>query len=366
MKNDDLKYWLAINRVGKIGAARFKRLFSYFPDMKTVWNEATLIDLLDAGLEEKIAEDFITKKKTIDPDRELELMEKNKIQAITIIEESYPKLLKEIYLPPPILYFRGSLTDDLNLSVAVVGTRKISDYGRYLTNEIVSGLAKNKITVTSGLALGVDATAHLCALQNKTKTIAVLGSGLDDTNIYPTSNRYLAKQIIDNGGLLISEYPIGTLPLKQNFPARNRIISGLSLGVVVIEAGENSGALITAAYALEQNREVFAVPGNITSPNSAGTNKLIKDGARVVTSVTDILETLQIRQLVNFQKNTKILPDSPEESLILKFLTKEPLHIDCLAQATKLPTNVLNATLTMMELKGKVKNLGNMNYIIKN
>ena len=364
MKDDELQYWLAINRLGKFGGARFKRLYSYFPDLKTMWHEATLSDLLDARLEEKIAEEFFIKKKEIEPRHELELLRQHKIKVTTILDDDYPKLLKEIFNPPPLLFYLGEITNINDCAIAVVGTRKVSSYGKQMTDAIIADLAPHHIIIVSGLALGVDAEAHLSAIEHKTPTVAVLGSGLDRASIYPSSNRYLADQIIAHDGLLVSEFPIGTMPFKQNFPARNRIISGLSLGTLVIEAGEISGALITAAFALEQNREVFAVPGNVTSPNSFGANKLIKQGAQVVTGAADILEVLNLRQLVEFKENAKILPESPEEEKIFKALTIEPRHIDALVKLTKLAPPILNATLTLMELKGKVKNLGNQNYIV--
>jgi DNA processing protein len=350
--------------MNKIGPVRFKRLLNFFPDMKSLWLTADFSDLTDAGLEEKIAEDFIIKRNRINPDEEFEKLMKEQIKVVTLTDETYPKLLKEIYCPPPLLYYRGDLENLTDCAIAIVGTRKISVYGKQMVEEIVAPLAKNKISIVSGLALGIDAEAHLIALKEKTHTAAVLGSGLDRQNIYPSSNRFLAEKILAENGCIISEYPIGTLPLKQNFPARNRLISGLTIATVVIEAGESSGSLITAAYALEQNREIFAVPGNLTNPNSKGTNKLLKQGAHVVTEAEDILEILNLRQLVEFKKNKKIIPESPQEEKILQFLNQEPIHIDQLVAKTKLPAATINASLTLMELKGKIKNLGNMNYVI--
>jgi DNA processing protein len=364
MENNELKYWLAIAKINKIGAARFKRLYSYFPDMRTVWLEADTQDLIDSGIEAKIASEMISLRHEINPDAELETLRKNDVNAVTIHDDNYPRLLKEIYSPPAVLFYRGNLNELSDCAIAVVGTRKISAYGAQLTDDIVRDLAAQKITIVSGLALGIDARAHLAAVKHNTPTVAVLGSGLDRANIYPSSNRYIADQILAHNGILFSEYPIGTMPQKFNFPMRNRIISGLTLGTLVIEAGEVSGALITAAYALEQNREVFAVPGNVTNDNSSGVNKLIKQGAHVVLGAEDILEVLNLRQLITFQENKKILPDSIEEEKILKFLSKEPRHLDRLVQLTSLPASTVNSTLTMMELKGKVKNLGNQNYII--
>lgn len=229
--------------------------------------------------------------------------------------------------------------------------------------DIINGLIKNEISIVSGLALGVDAMAHAAAIEANGSTIAVLGSSIDKPNIYPGSNRYLAQQIIESNGLLISEYPIGTLPLKHNFPARNRIISGLALGTLVIEAGETSGALITAKFALDQNREVFAIPGPIHAETSKGPNKLIKDGAKPVTSVEDILEELNIEKIEEYSENKKVLPSSPIESKIIEVLDSEPKHIDAIVKLSGLSSSEINSNLTIMEMKGMVKNLGNQNYI---
>ena len=331
--------------------------------METAFN-ASISELKQAQIEEKIASEFVLKRAEINPQQEWEKLEKEKISLLTIKNENYPYLLKELYTPPPLLYYRGQLSSNDEFPIAVVGTRKFTPYGKQATEEITIELAKNGITIVSGLALGIDAIAHNTTLQNHGRTIAVLGSGLDNQNIYPTHNRYLAQKIIDSGGLVVSEYPISTLPLKQNFPARNRIVSGLSLGTLVIEAPEASGALITARHSLDQNREVFAVPGNINSKTAAGPNNLIKMGAKAVTSALDILETLDLTQATDFIENQKIVPDSPEEETLLNHLTREPIHIDELARAANLGMPEVTSTLTMMEMKGKVKNLGNMNYVL--
>ncbi len=326
--------------------------------------KASFNELKKAGLEEKIVSEFISKRAEINPESEWERLEKEGIALLTIRDEKYPKILKEIYNPPALLYYKGLFSDDEEFSLAVVGTRKMTSYGQQITPEIISDLSKNGLTIVSGMALGIDALAHETALKNNGRTIAVLGSGLDSQNIYPAHNRYLAQKIVEQGGLVISEYPLGMLPLKYNFPARNRIISGLSLGTLVVEAGESSGALITAKCALEQNREVFAIPGSIYNQNSIGTNNLIKLGARPVSSANDILESLNLSQATNFIANQKIVPETKEEEVLLQFLSKEPIHVDNLVQKSKLGTATVNSTLTMMEMKGKVKNLGNMNYVL--
>jgi DNA processing protein len=249
-------------------------------------------------------------------------------------------------------------------TLAVVGARKYSTYGAQVTEKLIRELAFNKLTIVSGMALGIDTLAHTAAINAGGKTIAVIGSGLDQQNIYPSQNRYLADKIQAHGGLILSEYPIGTMPLKHHFPQRNRIISGLSSATLVIEAAEKSGALITAFHALEQNREVFAVPGSIYSGTSEGTNRLISMGAKLVTSAKDIIETLNLADAASYIENKKVIADTNEEKLILDRLSYEAIHIDELKQLTKLDTSIINSTLTIMEMKGMVKNLGNMQYVL--
>ena len=271
-------------------------------------------------------------------------------------------MLKEIYNPPALLYYKGNL-ENIDLSIAVVGTRKISNYGKQVTPMIVKPLAENKVVIVSGLAYGVDSLAHQATVEVKGRTIAVLGSGLDRQSIYPSSNRHLADKIIGYDGAVISEYPMGTLPFKGNFPSRNRIIAGLSLGILVIEGSEDSGSLITAQLGLEQNRDVFAVPGNIYQDSSKGPNKLLKMGAKPVLSAQDILEELDFKQIVKYHKPHNVSPENDQEKLILEKLNGEPLHIDKITQATGLSHSLVSSTLALMEMKGLVKNLGGMNYI---
>jgi len=358
----DLKYWVAISQNIKIGAARFKKLYNFFPDMETVWKEATTTDLTEAGFTENIAEDFVIRRHDTNPDEEMEKMAKENIKAVTVHDEKYPSMLKELFTPPAILYYKGDIESITPHSLAIVGTRKISSYGKLITNQIVQKLAPHEISIISGLAHGVDTEAHLTSLKYKTHTVAVLGSGLDHRNIYPAINRRLAEDIVNQGGVVLSEYPVGMMPLRHNFPARNRIISGLSKATLVIEAGEVSGALITANYALDQNREVIAVPGNLTNPNSGGTNKLIKQGAIVFTDIEDILEIFNYQQIK--QSKVAVTADNPEEEAVIKILSTEPTHIDQLVLKSGLPSSMISSTLTMMELSGKVKNLGNMNYVL--
>ncbi len=358
---DDLKYWVAFSKIESVGPQKLQKINRYFVDMERAWS-GTYPEFKRAGLSDNDTELINRARISIDPDKEWENLLKLNIQVLHLKQDKYPKLLKEIYSPPPILYVRGTIPDNMDFAVAVVGTRKITDYGRQTTAEIVKPLARSGIVIVSGLALGVDALAHRSCLEAGGQTVAVLGCGLEET--YPVTNRRLGQEIVAAGGALISEYPPGTQPLKQHFPARNRIISGLSRGVLVIEGGEDSGSLITAKCALEQNREVMAVPGNINCPTSHGPNHLIKIGAKAVTTYFDVLETLNLELVSQFTDNKKIIPSSEEEKILLEFLSSQPQHIDEIIQKSKLNTSIANATLTTMELKGMIRHLGGGNYVL--
>lgn len=358
----EAKYFNAFNLIPEIGPIKFKKLLAYFGSLKEAW-QAKRISLKKAGLEEKLVEEILIKRKEIDPDREIEKLFKEGISIMTIKDKSYPKILKEIYDPPALLYIRGSFQKEDEFSLAVVGTRRPSSYGAQVTLDVGSKLAQAGLTIVSGLAKGIDTLAHQAALEVGGRTIAVVGSGIDKKSIYPPANRQLAEKISCQGAV-ISEYPIGTEAFPYHFPARNRIISGLSLGVLIIEAPEKSGALLTANHGLEQNRQVFAIPGPIYAKNSFGPNNLIKMGAKLVSSVDDILEELNLVSLKKQIETRKIIPDSKEEGLILEILSDKALHIDKIVSKTKLDTATVNSTLTLMEMKGKVRNLGGMNYVI--
>jgi DNA processing protein len=357
---NQLPYWLAFNQIQEIGPNRWQRLLDYFSDLKLAW-QATTAEIIKAGINQKIAGIITEKRKNIDPELEMEKLEKIQAKIITILDSNYPKLLKEIYAPPPLLYYLGSLDINNDFLLAVVGSRKISQYGKQVTSDLVSQLCQQGLSIVSGLALGVDACAHQTALDYEAKTIAVLGSGLNQ--IYPAANRNLAQRIIASGGAVISEFPLAMLPYKSNFPRRNRIISGLSLGTLIPEASIKSGALITARFALEQNREVFAVPGSIYSDRSAGPNHLIKFGAKMITSAQEILETLNLSSANDFKKVKTIVPPTETEKIILDVLNNEPLHIDKIVQSVRLDISIINSTLALMEMKGLIKNLGNQKYI---
>ncbi len=282
------------------------------------------------------------------------------IHILTWDDETYPPRLKDIEHPPPVLYVRGEFLPEDHFAVAIVGTRKVTSYGRQVTEELSTFLAANGVTVISGLARGVDAIAHSATLKAGGRTVAVLGCGVD--RIYPPENRALADQMMARGALM-SDYPVGTAPESSNFPPRNRIISGLSLAVIVIEAGETSGALITAEFAAEQGREVFAVPGNILAPQSKGTNKLIQNGALPLLTPQDLLQALNLTRVGEQKAARKILPANEVEAQVLNALGSEPLHVDELRNQTGLPVEKVSAALVMMELKGMVRQVGGMQYV---
>jgi len=280
------------------------------------------------------------------------------IRTVSIKDKEYPHLLKKIPDPPKTLYIRGVLQPS-EIYFAVVGTRRFSPYGKQTALKITGDLAQAGLTIVSGLAQGIDTFAHLAALEQGARTIAVLGTGIDDKSIYPKENLKLAKRIVKNGAL-ISEYPVGTPGFKQNFPQRNRLISGMSKGVLVVEAKQKSGALITADHAFLQNRKVFAVPGSIFSSNSKGPHNLIKKGARLADSADDILKELGIVRPVS--KNKQIIGKNREEQLIINSLKEQPLHIDKIIEITRLTPAIVNSTLAVLEIDGKVRNLGGNVY----
>ena len=358
MENRDLKYWVGFTLVPGIGRVRLGQLESHFGSVEGAW-KATQSELKNSGLDAGSVKSIVTSRPGIDLDAEMEKMERFDVRAFTFHDEGYPARLKETYDYPPVLYVRGSMALQDEWCVAIVGTRGATVYGRQVTEEIVGDLARSKITIVSGLARGIDTVAHRTALDVGGRTVAIFACGLD--TIYPAENAGLAKRIMENGAL-VSEYPLGLRPRADNFPRRNRIMSGLSLGTLVIEAGEKSGALITAQMALEQNREVFAVPGSILSPASRGTNKLIQEGAKLVLDYTDILEELNLLTVAHQIEMKELIPPTETEAILLKQISAEPTHIDEICRSCGLAASTVSSTLAMMELKGMVKQVGSMNY----
>jgi len=356
---DDRKYWIGFNLIKGIGAVRMQALVAHFGDLESAWR-ADPADLAEAGLGAKVIERVAQAREKVDLDQVWARIESQGIKILTWQDEAYPPRLKEIEQPPPVLYIRGEYLPDDLFAVAIVGTRRVTPYGRQITEEIASFLAANNMTVISGLARGVDAIAHQSALKAGGRTIGVLGSGVD--KIYPPEHRGLAEKMMERGAL-ISDYAPGTPPDASNFPPRNRIISGLSLAVVVVEAGATSGALITAGFAAEQGREVFAVPGSILAPQSKGTNKLIQNGALPLLSVEDLMQALDITRVGEQKAARKILPADETEARLLNLLGSEPLHVDEIRSQAELPIEKVSATLALMELKGMVRQVGGMNYV---
>jgi len=355
----DKRYWVGFNLVKGIGAVRLQALLDHFGDLASAW-QAPADGLAAAGLSQKLVERVVQARSNIDLDQVMAKITAQGICIITWEDKIYPPRLIEIDQPPPVLYVRGEITEEDTWAVAVVGTRRVTAYGRQVADELASYLAANGVTVVSGLARGVDAIAHQSALKNGGRTIAVLGCGVD--RIYPPEHDQLAQKIMQNGAL-ISDYPPGTPPDASNFPSRNRIISGLSMSSVVVEAGETSGALITAQFAIDQGREVFAVPGNILAPQSKGTNRLIAQGAHPVLSARDLLDVLNLTRVTEQRSVRQSLPTDEFETKLMNVLTHEPLHMDEIRSQTGLPIERVSATLVMMELKGLVRQVGGNNYV---
>jgi DNA processing protein len=356
---DPKAYWVGFNLVKGIGAVRLRSLLDHFGNLEVAWH-APADALRAAGLSERIVQNLVEIRKGVQLVSIMERMQNQGIRVIIWDDDTYPRRLREIDQPPPVLYLRGSIDPEDDWAVAIVGTRRVTAYGRQVTADLAAFLAGNGITVVSGLARGVDAIAHEAALQAGGRTIAVMGSGVD--RIYPPEHRKLADQIM-NQGAVCSDYAPGTAPESSNFPPRNRIISGLSQATVVIEAGETSGALITAKFAADQGREVLAVPGPINAAQSKGTNNLIQQGARPLLRIEEVLEVLNLQHIQTQQKARKVLPADETEAALLKVIGPQPLHVDDIQAQSGLSIEKVSATLTLLELKGIVRQVGGMNYV---
>lgn len=358
----DLPYWLALSRVKGIGPARFRSLLDAFGTAESAW-AADAGAWQRAGLDARTVASFEQQRRHIVPEAERERLLRLRVAAVRLSDPGYPKLLREIPLPPPILYVRGALTRDDDIALAIVGTRRASAYGRQVTERLTADLVAQGVTVVSGLARGVDTVAHTAALDAGGRTVAVLGCGPD--LVYPPENARLAARIVESGAV-VTEFAPGTQPEAGNFPARNRLISGLSLGVLVTEAPEDSGALITTRFAAEQGRDVFAVPGNIYNRVSLGANRLIQDGAKLVLGVEDVLSELNLHLIPQQLEMRELLPENDAEARLLAALRErdEPHHIDELCRATGLPVSEVSGTLVMLELKGHVRLVGPMTYAL--
>ena len=359
MTSGDVKYWIGFNLVSGIGPVRVRSLVQTFGGIEAAW-KAPAEELRRVGLGEKLVQRLVEARSALDLANELGRVQQLGLQVLPMDDPQYPAPLKEIESPPLVLYLSGQLVPQDEWAAAIVGTRRATPYGKAVTAELAGGLAASGVTVVSGLARGIDGIAHQAALEAGGRTLAVLGSGLD--HIYPPEHRNLAHSIASNGAVL-SDYPLGTSPEGGNFPARNRIIAGLSLAVIVVEAGESSGALITADFAAEQGRDVFAVPGRIYDRASRGTNRLIAAGAFPVTTVDDILEVLNLESVTAAAPREPSLPKDATERKVLEALSGDPVHIDELRERCEIPIAELTACLSMLELRGQARQVGGMHYV---
>ena len=386
---NQLKYWVALSRTRLLGAVRYRRLEKHLGPAENIWR-AELVEIMAAGIEDRVARKLVAARDLVSPDDEMARLERAGVMALNWHDPRYPARLKEISDPPPVLYVKGQLQPSDEMAVAMVGTRNPTAYGREAAANLAAELAGTGLTIVSGLALGIDGIAHRAALDLGRRTIAVVANGLDI--VYPKEHTSLSRRIAESGALL-SEVPLGIRPDSRSFPRRNRLISGVSLGTLVVEAGETSGARWTVYHALDQDREVFCVPGTIFSPASRLTNRLIKEGAKLVGTANDVLEELNLGAVTRQTEMqlgqspepspappTAIEPASdspvptpsasasgeaalPEEARVLGQLDHEPLHIDDIRRKAGLPISEVSSLLTMLELKGAVRQVGCMHYI---
>lgn len=369
-------YWLGFSVFSGIGPIRFRKLLEHFGSAKSAW-EANIGDLKKGGLGDKTAVRFEEHRRNFSINDYFRKLKDSEVDFLTISDFEYPRLLAQIKNPPIVLYVKGGINfngiasssvkagllamtkDSVNSMIAVVGTRNITTYGSQVTGLVARDLVDAGCVIVSGLAMGVDSRAHSVAIENKGRTIAVLGSGVDVCT--PRENILLYKKILDSDGLIVSEFPLGQEPQRGSFPSRNRIIAGLCAGVVVTEGSADSGALITAEDAFANNRKVFAVPGPITSDFSKGPNSLIAKGAIPVSSASDILRSLGFDQGLGVKRadsRKRIKGETKEEQVIIDFLQAEQMHIDELIKKTGILPSEIGTILSFMEMKGMVRNLG--------
>jgi DNA processing protein len=353
----DAPYWMALRDVTGIGPVRFERLLAAFGSLRAAW-EASQGDLARV-LDRRSLESLVGHRRAVDPEAAYGALRAEGIDVVTLRHDAYPDLLREVPAAPPVLFLRGTITLDDRRAVAIVGTRRLSSYGREMARSLSRDLAQAGVTIVSGLARGVDGIAHAAALDAGGRTIAVLGNGV--RSVYPPEHRELAARIAAQGAVLSDFHPDAP-PDGPNFPARNRLISGLALGVVVVEAPNRSGALITVDFAADQGRDVFAVPGSVLSPASAGCNRLLREGARPVRSADDVLEDLRLGEAPR-----QLALDSPaaldeDSRRVLSTLTGDARHIDEIGAIAGIPIASLSALLMTLELQGFVRNIGAQYY----
>ncbi|KNF08802.1 DNA protecting protein DprA [Gottschalkia purinilytica] len=366
MDNRDTLIWL--NNIRGVSNKIIEKLEKYYVDIKNIWYSSNDDILRIQGINEKTKLEIIKLKDYSYYERIMENVDKLGIKVVTIYDNNFPNRLRHIYNCPKVLYIKGDLLIEDHISIAIVGSRKVTAYGKWAAEKFATELAKIGVTTISGMAKGVDTDVHRSTIKSNGRTIAVLGSGLDV--IYPKSNKNLYEEIIYNG-CVMSEFPLGTQPFAYNFPQRNRIVSGLSLGVVVIEAGEKSGSLITAQHALEQGKDVFALPGNINSIYSIGTNKLIKDGAKLLLSLDDIIEEIielkDISKKINVDNRNIIDYEelSEKEVQIFKCIQEGTIHLDMISYKTGINISSVTSILTILEIKGIIKQLPGKLFSVK-
>jgi DNA processing protein len=353
------KYWIGFSRAVGIGAVRLRTLLDRFGDIETAWH-ADEGDLREAGIPQHAVGGLLEARRTLHLDGELERVERAGFDLLTWEDPEFPAHLLEIASPPIVLYRWGTLEREDRHAVALVGTRRPTVYGQAVARDLATALAVHGITVISGLARGIDSIAHRAALDAGGRTLAILGSGLDE--IYPPEHRNLAQEIAGQGALL-TEFPLGTRPEAGNFPVRNRIVAGLARAVVVVEAGEASGALITAEFAADQGRDVFAVPGSIYSRASRGTNRLLLSGATPLTSPEDVLEALRVPSALPLEEEASISLGGELEMQLAGLLSDDPVHADDLVARTRRTPSEVMAALAMLELQGRAVQVGGMNYV---
>ena len=357
---DNQRYWLGLQLIPRFGIVKLNRLLAHFESAEALWREPEA-SLMRLDLPRPLLRQFCGARREIDLTREMDRVAGAGASLITLEDAHYPQLLRSLPDRPLVLYVRGELTEADEKCLAIVGTRKASRYGWDVANQLAGELSQQGITIVSGLAQGIDAAAHRGALTAGGRTIAVVGTGID--RVYPRENAELAEEIVA-AGAIISEMPLGTAPLAKNFPQRNRLISGLSLALLVAEAPARSGALNTVSHAIDQGRDVFAVPHNIFSPTGRGCNQLIQDGAKLVVDVEDILDELDVSHL-NVRTRIQvqeIQPANELEGIIYQQLSADPIHVDLIVRQTQLPTATVTSTLTLLELKGLAESAGPMQY----
>lgn len=359
---------VSLNLIGDIGSTRLKKLLDYFDKPENILNVPQEKLMAISGIGQKIANQIRSLRRE-DIDKEFDLANKYNLKIMTIEDADYPKNLKQIPDPPVVLYVKGEIKEQDKFSIAIVGSRRASFYGLSCAEKFAADLSNKGFTIVSGMAHGIDTYAHRGALKTGSRTIAVMGSGFN--HIYPTENKELAEEI-SKSGAVISEFPIDTEPLKHNFPRRNRLISGLSLGVLIVEAARNSGALITADFALEQGREVFALPGKVDSRTSFGTNGLIKQGAKLASCIDDILEEFNIAvtsiesPLGKDKVNSECIPTdslNPEESLLYNLISKQPIHLDEIVEKINLGVASITDILLRLQMKKLVQQLPGKHFV---